>query len=854
MKRITFIVLLFVVCLGASAQSIIKGKIIDQQTKESLIGAAVMVDGTSKGTAAQLDGSFTLKIANGDYKLSISFIGYKEKKVDVSVKGDMDLGVIELESSAIGLNELVIMASFARDRQTPVSVSRIEPTKIEDKLGSKEFPEILKSTPSVYATKTGGGFGDGRINLRGFESNNIGVLINGVPINGMEDGKVYWSNWSGLSDVTSIMQLQRGLGASKLAISSVGGTINILTKTTDMEAGGNVFYGIGNDNYKKIGFTLSTGLLDNGWALTIAGSRTTSDGYIQATNFEAWSYFFNVSKRINTKHTIAFTGFGAPQWHNQRSNKHYIQDYRDNAAGNKFNSDFGYDNGKILTTGYAYNYYHKPQFSLNHSWQINSVTSLQTSVYASLASGGGRRAYGTSKNWISINNSTGYPYTNSPADTKLTPEGYIDWAAVKAANAASLTGSQAILANGTNSHDWYGLLSTFTTEIGKLSITGGIDARYYVGYHNYEISDLLGGSYYVETKDANINRAAGTVLKIGDKVSYDNTGIIAWGGVFGQAEYKSGDFSAFASVSGASTNYQRIDYFQKTPGNQYSEWIRFFNYSVKGGVNYNLTANHNIFVNGGYFTRAPYFNVAFKNNTNAINDGVKPEKAISAEVGYGFRSKQITVDITGYYTSWMDKSLTRSYGSTGGMANILGLDAVHTGVEVSAKYTPYKKLDISLMTSIGNWKWKNDVIADIYDENQKYQSTVNVYAKDLHVGDAAQTTVSAAVDFEVLPKVKVGLDFNYFDNLYSYFKIENRDKASDRADAWKLPAYNLLDLNIKYSFKMGKHNASLIGNVDNLFDTEYIADANDGISHTASDALVYYGFGRTWNLSLKVRF
>lgn len=119
----------------------------------------------------------------------------------------------------------------ARDRQTPVAVSTIKATEIQEKLGSQEFPEILKSTPSVYTTKQGGGFGDSRINIRGFDQRNTAVMINGMPINDMENGWVYWSNWAGLSDVTSAMQVQRGLGSSKLAISSVGGTINVITKS-----------------------------------------------------------------------------------------------------------------------------------------------------------------------------------------------------------------------------------------------------------------------------------------------------------------------------------------------------------------------------------------------------------------------------------------------------------------------------------------------------------------------------------------------------------------------------------------------------------------------------------------------
>ena len=130
----------------------------------------------------------------------------------------------ETQGSEKNIDEVVLVgvADIAKDRKTPVAVSTIKEGAIVEKLGNQEFPEVLNSTPSVYATKAGGGFGDSKINIRGFQNENIAVMVNGMPVNDMENGKVYWSNWAGLSDVTSAMQVQRGLGASKLAIASVG--------------------------------------------------------------------------------------------------------------------------------------------------------------------------------------------------------------------------------------------------------------------------------------------------------------------------------------------------------------------------------------------------------------------------------------------------------------------------------------------------------------------------------------------------------------------------------------------------------------------------------------------------------
>ena len=61
------------------------------------------------------------------------------------------------------------------------------------------------------ATNQGGGAGDARINVRGFNQRNVAIMINGIPVNDMENGWVFWSNWDGVTDVTSSIQ-QKDLG------------------------------------------------------------------------------------------------------------------------------------------------------------------------------------------------------------------------------------------------------------------------------------------------------------------------------------------------------------------------------------------------------------------------------------------------------------------------------------------------------------------------------------------------------------------------------------------------------------------------------------------------------------------
>lgn len=310
------------ICSAAAfAQTTVKGQLVDSETGEPLVGAAVMVEGTSQGTVTDIDGYFKQGVAQGG-TLVFKYVGFKDLKKKITQKGaSVDLGVIKMDPDAVMLADVTITSSVAVARKTPVAVSTVDPVFIEDRLGSQEFPEILKSTPGIYTTKDGGGYGDAKTTVRGFKSENVAMMVNGVPMNGMENNKVYWSNWSGLSDVTRSMQVQRGLGASKVSSPAVGGSINIITKSTEAQKGGFVSYGMGNDGYNKILFGVSSGLSKDGWAFTLLGGKTWGDGYVQGTEFEGYTWFASIAKRFNENHQLTLTAFGSPQWHNQRNNQ-----------------------------------------------------------------------------------------------------------------------------------------------------------------------------------------------------------------------------------------------------------------------------------------------------------------------------------------------------------------------------------------------------------------------------------------------------------------------------------------------------------------------------------------------------
>lgn len=838
-----FLAVALMVTAFTMAQSTVTGTVLDSETKTPLPGVNVVEAGTTNGTSTDYDGNFSLTTKSTSAKVILSYVGFLDKEFEVN--GDKNLGEIVLEPSEFSLQEVSIIASVAVDRKTPVAVSTIRAKEIELKLGTQEFPEVLKSTPGVYATKSGGGYGDGRINLRGFNSENVAVMINGVPVNDMENGRVYWSNWAGLGDVTSSMQVQRGLGASKVAVPSVGGTINIISKTTDVEQGGNVYTTLGNDGYKKFGVTYSTGLMENGFAATVSASKTDGDGYVDGTPFNAVSYFVNLSKEFNENHKLSFTAFGAKQRHGQRQNSQLISTFRESERGIRYNSDWGYKQGQL--TSVEDNFYHKPQISLNHYWTVNDKTTVSTAAYVSFGSGGGGGFSGVNK----------FRYDDDAY--RIGNLGTVDFDKIVAENEAlGVNGSETILRASRNDHNWYGVLSSIKTDLSEnLVFLGGVDFRRYLGKHFTELTDLLGGQYYLD--DSNVNNP-NNFAQVGDKILYDNDGKVNWLGGFAQLEYSKNDLSAFVSVNASNTSYQRIDRFLYLDSDplQESDKYNFFGFGAKGGANYNIDSNHNVFANLGYFERAPYFNSVFANRNNVdVNDEAENQKILSFELGYGYRSEKLSANVNIYHTTWKDRTEFISFPNQAGgrdFANILGVNAIHQGIELDFVYRATDEFKLTGMASIGDWRWQNNIenVQIFNEENEAVGDPINIFIKDLHVGDAAQTTFALGGNYSLTPETTLTVDYNYFANLYADFDPSNRQTVGP--DAWEVPDYGVFDAALRHNFKFGDFDASLTGRINNIFNTDYISDAFDGGTSDATTARVYYGFGRTFSVGAKLNF
>lgn len=921
--------LLFLMVSTVFSQGKITGTITDGQSP--LPGANIAVKGTSASASTGFDGKFTISPAENAGQLIISYIGYENQTINftTSNNGTTDLGNIVLVADSNQLSEIVVKSTVvdvAKDRKTPVAVSTIKAAEIQEKLGTQEFPEILKNTPSVYATKGGGGFGDSRINIRGFDQKNIAVMINGMPVNDMENSAVYWSNWAGLSDVTSAMQVQRGLGSSKLAIASVGGTINILTKSSDRKEGGSVGSSFGNANYLKTQASYSTGKLENGLSASILYSHTQGDGYIDGTEFVGDNYFVALGYATkDNKHDFQFTFTGAPQWHNQRNSSITIETYQkygsNGEPNTRYNSDWGYLNGEKFAM--TRNYFHKPIGSINWDYKINETTKLSTVVYGSWGRGGGARGAGGVR---------GLNYLNAAFRTE---DGLVDFDKIQAYNSgqtvmingvartrteingnfqnSSSTGrtgagtpASPYVYNSTsgisqissiNSHDWYGGVINFNKKFTE-NITWdlGVDARTYVGIHYQNLNNLLGADVYFDNTDKNNpNRVLTNTYTVspsgnpfanatsGDKINFYNDGNVNWYGAFTQLEYSKDNLTAFIQGAVSQQGFKRVDYFKYLSSDPLSstDYENILGGNVKGGVNYNINEQHNVFGNAGYYSKQPFFNAVYPGNASIVNPYLVNEKIMGVEAGYGFRSRVFTANVNLYYTTWDDRNLRvndpNSAGNPGGYYDYTGIAEAHSGVEFEGSARVTDKFRLNGMFSYGNWEYSGQATATLYDVTNAELSTGALYLDNVKVGDAAQMTASLGASYEVLTRVTLDANYNFNDNLYAAISPNNFSKA-DNKGSLELPSYGLMDAGFSYKMLVGAKKDKSVNfriNVNNVLDKTYIAEsrtnifADDFVSGTSGPTYasagktydgiankneVFFGFGRTWNFSLRYDF
>lgn len=893
-KAILSIISLLTTVTMAAQNKTIKGSIVDSKTGAPVVGVAIISG--DKGVVTNIDGDFSIEIDVDDKELKLSCLGYKDATIILGKS--VSIGRISLTPEEYKLSDVIVSGQFAVSRKTPVVASNVSAIEIEEKLGNQEFTEALRYTPGIHVNRQGGGWGDSEIYMRGFDNTNVAVLVNGIQVNDMETGTMYWSDWASLSGITAVMQTQRGVGANKISTSAVGGAVNIITKGIEANRGGAVSYALGNDGYNKVTFAVNTGLTDKGWALSIFGSHASGDGYIQGTDFRVFNYFMNLSKRIGENHQISLMVFGAPHKQHSRQNALTKSEWENvktlytiPGGWSRYNPDYGF-NGSGIRKSNEYSEFHKPFVSLNYIWKIDENSTFSTNIYGAYGYGGGYAGKADENEYSEYDwYSTDYGILNMKFRK---PDGTYDYSKIEEINNTSAVGSKLIMTQQVGTQRWYGLTSTYTnTFLGCLDFQAGIDVKKYKNGHVNKIIDLFGGQYYIDPCRSEVNSSNNSLatdawksaqLKVGDVVYRDYDTHVIQGGVFGQLEYSGRDLNAFVASSLAHTTYWKYDRLYYDAENARSENIGFFGGTVKGGINWNINKHNNLFINAGFVSRAPQFKSgAFMSPTssNVTNKLAKNEKSATAEIGYGYHSEHVSFNACAYFTEWMDKSMTKKGKITEQYyINMTGVNSRHMGLEFEVKATPTNWVELGAMFSLGDWRWDSDNVkgyaynlagqaitsgGDITTPGADDHAWAVINMKGVKVGGSAQTTAAVDVTFKPFTGFRIGGGYTYFDRNYAYYALSGSSLKLGKElyvnDPWRIPASGCMDLRASYQFPIGKLVATISGQVNNVLNTLNIEKAWNPSTVSSSkqevnpdDVYLFYSFGRTWSIRLKVAF
>ena len=898
MRKFSHVLILILLPVFVMAQHTVSGTVTDAATGDALPGANVVVVGTNMGAAASADGSFSISnVPAGSYTITASVIGYADDSRSVNVSGDATVN-FSLETSALELSALEVLASRAGEK-TPVAYTNITKAEVEARLGSQDIPMILNTTPSVYATQQGGGAGDARINVRGFNQRNVAVMINGVPQNDMENGWVYWSNWDGVGDATSSIQMQRGLSAVNLATPSIGGTMNIITDPTALTRGGKVKTELGAGGFKKLTANYNTGLINDKMAFSATVVRKTGDGIIQGNWTDSWAYYFGASYAADDKNRFEIYAIGAPQRHGQNLYKQNMavyapdfakdqDDYEADALGKfvapesahtsdrrLFSQNWSPINSSYKGKQYWYmygaretdrhdpdflnereNFFHKPLVNLNHFLTINNKMRLSTIAYWSGGSGGGTGTYGS----IVTRDASGkhdadpsghkFYYGNSPwtrdwnETISINSNSETSYYFQKSTRSKQAGESIGILRNSINRQHTWGAISKLNVDVNDaLKVQLGVDWRTAGIEHAREVRDLLGGQFYVNFADKNYPN--GRERGLGDIIAYHNETTVDWIGFFAQGSYTAGPLSAYGMAGTSSIKYSYQDHFSVADELITADAISAV--QVKGGLMYDVSDNISVFGNFGIVEKPPIMDNVI-HYSGAVAEKTVNEQFTSFEAGLNFNSDKAALKASYYNTQWKDRNLTRNVttgqGSSGDTDIIFltGVNQSHSGFEVEGSYQVMDMLRLDMAAGFGDWYFDGDAKGD-YQEftDAGVVSTSYEYGLDkLKVGDMPQSMMVVGATVTPISGLRIQGLFNWYDNNYSDWSPASREISggtADREQVWMAPGYSKIDLHAYYNLPMSLAGTKLqvFAHVFNLTDALFIQDAVDNSQYNAWD-------------------
>ncbi len=815
MKKLVlnFLFIMQVFLVWSQQNPTITGKVVDAKTQRPLQSVIATIQNSNLTALTNVEGVFIIEnVSLGNQFLKITSIGYTQQilAVEVSSGQNLDLGTIILEEDQTEEQQLSLITITENDLG-------------DDNSGSESTSGLLQASRDAFQQSAAFNWGQARFRVRGLDNENAIIMINGITMNKIYDGRPQWGNWGGLNDATRNQEFTSGSAPSDYTFGGILGTQQINTRASLYRPGSRISFSGTNTNYSwRMMATHAHAMDKNGWSYLIsAGRRLANEGYFEGTDYAANSFFVSVEKWISDNHSLNFTSIYAQ---NSRGKNSPNTQEVTNIAGVKYNSYWGYQNGKKRNS--REKNIEEPLFILSHYWKINDNTKLNTNLafqtgiiansridfqgvnspdptyYRSLPS------FFTSQYDTDTNEFIGNSPENiaAAANANFFIQKQINWNKLYDFNRSSADGRSYYVLYEDRTDDQLftanGVLSSKLSD--NILLNAGATFRKLKSNNFQELLDLLGGNYYkdIDNFGKNITQQQSDLnnperqVKVGDTYGYNYNMLANTVDAFTQFKFTYNKVDFYMAQSYTRSQYQRDGLYRNGYYSENSfgksQKVIFDNFGFKGGLIYKMTGKNLFNINGVFQTKAPSMKNSFPNariNNNTTND-LQSESITSADASYIIRAPKLKLRLTAYFSKILNATESSFFFADGvGIDDgdpatdnetssfvaetVTGLDKKNIGVELGIEYPITATLKATATAAYGEFTYDSNPNISYNIDSQASVTNQNPVAsfgkanlKNYKQSGTPQQAASLGLEYRDPKFWWIGANVNYLANNY----------------------------------------------------------------------------------------
>lgn len=863
-KYLFVLLFLFTFVISGQTNTVISGTILKALDKSLLLGVKVSVEGEKSMAQTDILGKFHLVVLlEGAYILRVEFQDYVTKRIPVFLDGN-----------EVILGEIYLETDLTLEKQDNL-ITLTDAELLDDEANGSSLA-LLQSTRDIFLNRAAFDFGQAFFRVRGYDSQNGEVLLNGIPMNKLFDGRPQWNNWGGLNDVIRNQEFTNGIGATAYTFGGVLGNTNIDLRPSGLRSGLRLSSSASSRTYTgRVMVTYNSGVQENGLSYMVSASRRwAKEGYIDGTLYDAYSFYGALEYQFNTNNSISLTAFSAT---NRRGRSSAVTEEVNELVGNRYNPYWGIQNGEIRNSRerkisepmVLFNYFHNTE-KLN----LNLGMAFQKGRHARSRVG----YYNAPNPDPSFYRYLPSFYVNSPIGANFvsadrTRVAFLNdpqwsWQNIFTANRSfSAEGKAAYVLYDDVVRD-----TQFTARINgnyiiskEIRLDFGLTNRYFNSKNYAQISDLLGAAFHsdIDPFSDTRNNVDGEIDRLkGEKFNYNYEFTAQNLGGFAQLNLDFDKWKGFVAAQYATISYRRNGFYKNERFLENSlgesEIIDFTNLGVKGGLSYKITGRHWITSNAALLQRPPLLQNVFVNprESNTIVPNLQRETISSVDLNYYLRMPKLTGRLSGFYTRFQNATDVNFFFVDSGVGSdfvqevLTDLDKLHKGVELGLEYQLSASVKLSTVVAVGDYTFASDPFVTInFDTAAADEELIDVSGskelgtanlKDLNLAQGPQKALAFGIEYRDPKYWWVGMTTNYLANNYANVSAITRTNSfflnpetgqnfpeATMENVNRLLAQKPLDnfylLNMvggKSWLKNGKY-IGVFASVNNLFDTTF---------------------------------